>query len=345
MKCRFLFLSLTSCVSLAWAQTAPGPAPVQNAAPPSVKPRGPEAVASIDPKRVVAVIDGKQITAADAMALLKALPADQRKQYESNLPNLVQQIYMRQQLAEAAKKLNLEQQDPWKDQIELSRANILAQAYLNHLTENASATPLPDPQQFYSAHPGDFDSVKLSGIFVSFNAPGTPASAAPGGGRTEAEARDKVTDLEKKLKAGEDFVKLARAESDNQGSAAKGGELGTYTTGDTNIPPDIKAAILKLQPGQFSEPIKIPNGFLIVKIDSRTQLSFEQARAGIVQRLKTENSQAAVKQTLDKYKIEVQDPDFFNAANGAKIPTLRRPTDATAPPAPGQPAAKPQPQP
>jgi len=308
-------------------------------------------VASVDPKRVVAVIDGKQITAAEAADLLKAFPPEQRKQYESNLPNLVQQIYMREQLADAAKKLNLEQQAPWKDQIELSRANILAQAYLNHLTDTATKAPLPDPQQFYNSHPGDFDSVKLSGIFVSYNAPGTPASAAPGGGRTEAgvpEGRDKVNDLEKKLKAGEDFVKLARAESDNQGSAAKGGELGTYTTGDPNIPADIKNAILKLQAGQFSEPVKIPNGFLIVKLDSRTQLPFEQARAGILQRLQTETSQAAVKQTLDKYKIEVQDPDFFNAASGPKIPTLKRPADsaapsAAAPPAPGQPAAPHQP--
>jgi peptidyl-prolyl cis-trans isomerase C len=300
-------------------------------------------VASVDPKRVVAVIDGKQITAADAMELLKPFPPDQRKQYESNLPNLVQQIYMREQLADAAKKLNLEQQAPWKDQLELSRANILAQAYLNHLQETANKAPLADPQQFYNSHPGDFDAVKLSGIFVSYNAPGTPASAVPGGGRTEAEGRDKVNDLEKKLKAGEDFVKLARAESDNQGSAAKGGDLGTYTTGDPNIPADIKAAILKLQPGQFSEPVKIPNGFLIVKMESRTQQAFPEARAGIVKRMQEENTKAAVKQTLDKYKLEVQDPDFFNSASGAKIPTLKRPTDSTAPPAPGQPAAKPQP--
>jgi flavodoxin len=297
-------------------------------------------VASVDPKRVVAVIDGKQITAADAMELLKAFPPEQRKQYESNLPNLVQQIYMREQLADAAKKLNLEQQAPWKDQIELSRANILAQAYLNHLQDTASKQPLADPQQFYNSHPGDFDSVKLSGIFVSYNPPGTPASAVPGGGRTESEGLQKVNDLEKKLKAGEDFVKLARAESDNQGSAAKGGELGTYTTGDPNIPPDIKTAILKLQPGQFSEPVKIPNGYLIVKLDSRTQQSFTDARAGIVKRLQEEKTKEAVKATVDKYKIEVQDPDFFNGA-GAKIPTLKRPTDAAAPATPGQPAPKP----
>jgi peptidyl-prolyl cis-trans isomerase C len=292
---------------------------------------------------VVAVIDGKQVTAAEAMDLIKALPPAQRKQYESNLPNLVQQLYMRERLADAATKLNLEQQDPWKQEIELSRSNLLAQAYLNHITETASKAPLPDPQQFYKSHPGDFDSVKLSGIFVSYNPPGTPASAVPGGGRSEAEGLEKVNDLEKKLKAGEDFGKLARTDSDNQGSAAKGGDLGTYTTGNPNIPADIKAAIIKLQPGQFSEPVKIPNGFLIVKMDSRTPLAFEQARAGIEERLKTESGQAAVKQTLDKYKIEVQDPDFFNAASGAKIPTLRRPADSAAPPAPGQPATKPKP--
>jgi peptidyl-prolyl cis-trans isomerase C len=340
MKCSVFFLSLASCATLAWPQTAPPPVSIQSPAPNAVKPRGPEAVASVDPKRVVATIDGKQITAADAMELLKPFPPDQRKQYESNLPNLVQQIYMREQLADAAKKLNLEQQAPWKDQLELSRANILAQAYLNHLQDTASKAPSGDPQQFYNAHPGDFDTVKLSGIFVVYNAPGTPAGSVPGGGRTESEASEKVTDLEKKLKAGEDFVKLARAESDNQGSAAKGGDLGTHTLGSPTIPADIKAVILKLQPGQFSEPVKIQNGFLIVKLDSRTQQSFTDARAGIVKQMQDEKTQAAVKETLDKYKLEVQDPDFFNAASGAKIPTLKRPTDPNAPPAPGQPAPK-----
>jgi hypothetical protein len=287
---------------------------------------------------VVAMIDGKQITAKQALDMLKPFPPEQRKQYESNLSNLIQQIYMREQLADAAKKSNLDQQSPWKEQIELTRDNILAQAYLAQVSSNAGkSAAVEDPQKYYDSHPGDFDSVKLSGIFVSFSPPGTPANAAPGAARTESEARDKVDGVEKKLKAGGDFTALARTESDNQQSAAKGGDLGTYNTGDANIPPDIKAAIVKLESGQYSEPIHIPNGFLIVKVESRTKLTFDQARAGIVQRLQGDKSKAVVQEQLDKYKIQVQDTDFFNASNApaSNIPSLQRPPSS---PPPGTPA-------
>jgi parvulin-like peptidyl-prolyl isomerase len=343
MKCSAFFLSAACFATLTWSQTATPPAPTTQApaapaAATSIKPRGPEAVAAQDPNRVVAVIDGKQITAKQALDMLKPFPPEQRKQYESNLPNLIQQVYMRVQLADAAKKVNLDQQSPWKEQIELTRDNILAQAYLAQVSTNATkSAAIEDPQKYYDSHPTDFDSVKLSGIFVGFSPPGTPAAAAPGGARTESEARDKADGVEKKLKAGGDFTALARTESDNPQSAAKGGDLGTYNTGDDKIPADVKTALTKLQTGQYSEPIHIPSGFLIVKVDSRTKLTFEQARAGIVQRLQSDKSKAVVQEEIDKYKIQVQDSDFFNASNApaANIPSLQRPAS---PPPPGTPA-------
>jgi parvulin-like peptidyl-prolyl isomerase len=344
MKCSVFLLAMTAVIP-AWSQTATPKAPASQTPPapvaaPSIKPRGPEAVAAQEPDRVVAVIDGKQITAKQALDMLKPFPPAQRKQYESNLPNLIQQVYMREQLADAARKVNLDQQSPWKEEIDMNRDNILAQAYIAHLSNDAAKSAvIEDPQKYYDSHPNDFDSVKLSGIFVSFSPPGTPASAAGGHARTESDARQKVDDVEKKLRAGGDFATLARTDSDNQQSAAKGGDLGTYDTGDPNIPADIKTAIVKLQAGEYSEPVSIPNGFLIVKVDTRKRLTFDQARPGIVQRIQNEKSKTVVQEELSKYKIQVQDPDFFNASNtsGAHIPSLQRPPAAATPPAPGKP--------
>ncbi len=56
---------------------------------------------------------------------MSALPPDQLKRYEANLPAVVQQIYMSQQLAQQAEKINLDQQSPWKEQLQLTRENIL----------------------------------------------------------------------------------------------------------------------------------------------------------------------------------------------------------------------------
>lgn len=344
MKSGIFFPAALLCATIACAQGTSSP---QNAAPSTPAPasqlkvRGPEAVTQQDPNHIVATINGKQITARQAMDMLKALSPEQRTRFEKNLSQVVQQIYMTQQLAAAATQSHLDNQSPWKEQIELTRDQILAQAYLATIEKNSSAGAPQDPKQYYDAHPSDFDQVKLSGILVSFNPPGTPASATPGGARTEEAARQKADDVEKKLQAGTDFSTLARTESDNQQIAAKGGDLGTHTLGGGDLPPDMKTAIEKLQPGQFSPPVRLPNAFLIVKLDSRSKVSFDQARAGIVQRLQTEKNQAAVKQEMEKYKIQVTDPAFFDASSAPapNLPSLQRP------PSPGQtapPASQPQ---
>lgn len=333
----FLLFALLTTAAVSWAQTAPAPAATP-AASPQPKARGPEAVAAVEPNRVVATIDGKQITAKEAVDMLKPYTPEQRKQLEADLPKFVQQTYMRGQLADAAKKLNLDQQSPLREQIAIAHDTMLAQAYLAHMSQGASVPATGEADSYFNTHPGDFDTVHLSGIFVQFSPPGTPAGAP--GSRTEAEARAKVDDLEKKLKDGGDFTALATAESDNKASAAKGGDLGPFTMGDANIPANIKSAIAKLEPGQYSDPIQIPSGFLVIKLMSRNKATLEQSREAIAKRMEQEKGNAAVKQELDKYKIQVQDSDFFDTASGSapKIPSLQRPApSASAPPAPGTP--------
>jgi peptidyl-prolyl cis-trans isomerase C len=329
-----LFLLWFSCTPLVWSQTAPPSAG-------QLKRRGPEAVAQQDPKRIVATIDGKQITAQQALDMIKPVRAEDRKRFEGNLSMLVQQLYMQREFADEAAKLNLDQQSPWKEQLQMARANILAQAYLNRVTNTSTAAaPAQDPKQYYDAHPDEFDQVKLGGIFIAFNAPGTPAANA-NAARTEQQARDKANDLEKKIKGGADFAALARSDSDDKRSGAAGGEIGTFLTGASNLPADIKAVVTKLPPGQVSDPIRVPSGFYILKVESRTKVPFDQAKTQILEKWKNEKSQAALKQQFDKYKIQVQDPDFFNANNSAaKIPSLQQPGSSQASQASTRPQAQ-----
>src|SRR6201996_9125163 len=193
------------------AQKPPGtsgtaPAGSSSASSSSLKPRGPEAVAAQDPTRIVATIGGKPLTARQALDLLKPLPPQERKRFEANLQGLVQQIYMEDQLADEASKMSLDQQSPWKEQLQMARANILTQAYLNKVANGAPGSATEDPKQYYDSHAADFDQIKLSGIFIAFSPPGTPAASGNGAAnRTEEQARQKADDLEKKLKAGGDF--------------------------------------------------------------------------------------------------------------------------------------------
>lgn len=299
-------------------------------------------MAQQDPNRVVATVGGKPLTAKQAVEMLKPLRPEDRKRFETNLPALLQQLYMENELAGEATKMNLDQQSPWKEQLQITRMNILTQAYIAKMSSDASATS-DDPRKYYDNHQADYEQLKLNGIRVAFNPPGTPAASSPGTTiqRTEAQALEKANDLEKKIKAGGDFSALARTDSDHP-SSTRGGDLGTVTLADPNLTPDIKNALSKLQDGQVSEPVRVPDGYYIFKLVSRTKIPFEQARASIVQKMQNDKNQAVIKQELDKYKVQVQDQDFFSAStvSGAPIPSLQRPPSQPAPATP-PPVSKP----
>ena len=263
--------------------------------------------------------------------MLKPFPPEQRKQIDANLTKAVEQIYMQQQLAEAAQKLNLEQKSPWKDQIELNRRGILARAYVAHLSDDAAKDPSEDPQKYYDAHKAEFENAKLSGIFVGFNPPGTPPTMPAPTREPKKPAHEKANDVEQKARGRWRFrcTSPLRIRASN---ASKGGDLGIVPINDpqVQIPAEIKAAVAKLQPGQVSEPVHIPGAFLIVKLDSREITPFDKAKADIEQKLQTERSNNVVKKETEKYALTVEDPAFFNtngaasASTGPKIPSLQR---------------------
>jgi peptidyl-prolyl cis-trans isomerase C len=328
MKRSFLIPVLMCCAPLAWSQTPPAPpasAPPP-AAPAAVEPRGPDAVAKLDPNKVVATIDGKPITAKEALDMINSVP-QYRQQYGNQLQALLQQLYTQKEWSLEAQKLNLDKQEPYKARLEMTRNNILANAYVEHL----KAVPLAadqDPKKYYDAHVADFDQARVSAILVGFVAPGTPSNAQGPAKRTEEEARAKVSDLEKKLHTeGVDFSAVAKTESDNPSLATEQ----SIAAGATGLPPDIKTAVFKLKANEISEPVRMPSGFLIFKVISRETQTFDQAKAEINKKLQDDR----VQQEAGKYRVQVQDPNFFGGAPGptASIPSLARPS---APPPPAQ---------
>jgi peptidyl-prolyl cis-trans isomerase C len=322
----FALLALSSS-SLLLSQTPTLSTSARTATHTGLQLRGPETVAQQDPKRVVATVEGKPVTAEQALSLLKQIPENQRSA-SGNLDQLLEQMYMLDHFSGEAVKANLQNQSPWKEDLDFTRERILAQAYLQHMTAGDSPAAQA-AKQYYDAHSNEFEQAKLSGILVGFAPPGTPTQ--PGKAvRTEEEARAKADDLEKKLKTGADFATLARTDSDNPQSAAKGGDLGEISLNDPKLPASIRTAIAGLQSGQISEPVQIPSGFYIFKTVSRTKLPFSEVR-----------SQLIMRQIYDQYKIQVKDPAFFNASN---TPSLANPSgNAPQPnpqsaPAPGTPA-------
>ena len=78
-----------------------------------------------------------------------------------------------------------------------------------------------------------------------------------------------VATIQKKLAAGESFASLARQYSEDPGTAAAGGNLGCFGTGQL-VPPFEKAAF-ELKPGEISEPVLTRYGYHIIQLHEKRE--------------------------------------------------------------------------
>jgi peptidyl-prolyl cis-trans isomerase D len=93
-------------------------------------------------------------------------------------------------------------------------------------------------------------------------------------GRTEDEARQRAQEILDDLKAGADFAELARKASEDEGSAARGGDLGCFGRGQ--MVAEFDNAAFSLDPGTTSEPVRSTFGVHLIRVASRRE---ERVRA------------------------------------------------------------------
>ena len=102
------------------------------------------------------------------------------------------------------------------------------------------------------------DNVLLSNILI-----GIPSQASPA---EIQQAEQRAKEVYSLLQSGAEFADLA-VRASNAPNALSGGELGWHSMGEL---PDIFAnALRELQPGQFSLPIRTPNGFYLLFVHDR----------------------------------------------------------------------------
>src|SRR6266481_1370539 len=113
-------------------------------------------------------------------------------------------------------------------------------------------------QAYYDAHKQEFtqpEQIKLSEILVPTAADANDAAI------TQAQA--KAEDIEAKLKSGENFEDLAKANSGGP-TATQGGDLGMYKRGAlTKV---LEDQTFNLKAGEWTAPVRTRQGFVILKV-------------------------------------------------------------------------------
>jgi hypothetical protein len=262
----------------------------------------------IPPDRVVLSVGDVKLTAAEFDQLVDSLPEQYknmargagRKQFGDNLARILV-------LAQEGKRRKLDQTSAYQLEVTFQLANVLGNMTLQQIGKEIQIDDA-GLRKYYADHKAEFEQVSARHILIRMQ--GSPVPVKPGAkDLTPEEALAKAEDLEKRIAAGEDFAKLAAAESDDTGSAAKGGDLGSFHHGQ--MVPSFEQAAFKLAPGQVSEPVRSQYGYHIIKVE--TVKTFEDVKADVEKRMRPDLTQKAVAD-LQKSSPVVYDTEFFNMA-------------------------------
>lgn len=128
--------------------------------------------------------------------------------------------------------------------------------------------------------------------------------------RDEAATLAQARELEKRLKAGEDFGTLAKEFSDDPGSKNAAGDLGFQPPGI--FAPEFQIRLDQLQPGEISAPFTTQFGWHIARVNERRtrDTSVEsrraKARAAIGQRKSSEEYDTWLRRLRDEAYVELR---------------------------------------
>jgi parvulin-like peptidyl-prolyl isomerase len=280
---------------------------------PPIAPQAPPAPAAtpVDPNQVILTIDGKTITAKQYEDLVKALPQQYqtfamgagKRQFAENLVQL-------NLLSAEAQKRGLDKDPAVQEQISVSRNDILARAMFEDIQKN---TKVDDAaiQAYYDAHKNEYESVKAKHILIRVK--GAPMPGAEGKPElTDEQALAKATEIRAKLVAGGDFAAIAKAESDDTGSAAQGGVLEEFRHG-MMVPPFEQAAFSQ-KVGEIGPPVKSPFGYHIIVVTEHKTKSLADSKADIEKAILPEMARKAVEALRAKASVKIDDGYFGPAA-------------------------------
>jgi peptidyl-prolyl cis-trans isomerase SurA len=127
---------------------------------------------------------------------------------------------------------------------------------------------------------------------------------------SEADARRKIGVLRQRVVDGANFAEIARLNSDDTGSATRGGDLGWVVPGD--LVPEFERAMNALKPNEVSEPVRTPFGLHVIQVLGRRTADVAvdrkriEARKVLRDRRADEAYQEWLRQLRDRAYVEMR---------------------------------------
>jgi len=276
-------------------------------------------VAEVDDSKVLATVNGEQITEGEFNMLLGAAPGGGAQQMSGEDKRvLMDQVVDMFLLAQAGEKAGVENNPKYKAEMALIRKQQLYKYYV--LSQVVDKTKVTDDEirAYYDANRDKYlngETVSASHILVD----------------TEDEAKA----IKAKLDAGADFAELAKSDSKCP-SASRGGDLGTFGRG--TMVKEFEDAAFALKVGEISQPVHTQFGWHLIKVTAHNeagQKPLDEVKDDIRNTLLSQKQEKAFEDLVQKLRadgtVSVDDEAFRSMDDPA--PDAGAPAADTAEPA------------
>jgi peptidyl-prolyl cis-trans isomerase D len=139
-------------------------------------------------------------------------------------------------------------------------------------------------------------------------------------GKDDAVVKKQAEDLLAKVKAGADFAELAKKNSQDEASAAKGGDLDFFGKGQ--MVPEFDKVAFSLEPGKINDTVvKTQYGYHIIKVTDKkpaTTQPLEQVKGQIEDQLKWERAQSEADRIANEVGAQLKKPSDFDTVAKAR---------------------------
>jgi len=217
-------------------------------------------------------------------------------------------------MTHAAEEMGLDQQSPYKEMIDFSRMQILAQGLNRKVQENSANVSDQELADYYQKNAEMFDEYTLDRLVVPLR------KALPDGQRdygreddaaAKAEERE-LTQLAEKLRAravaGEDMLKLQKEAFDAAGVKVVSPTTAMGKVRRTLLPD--QTAIFELKVGEVSQVVTDPGGHYIYKLNGKDRSPLEEVKGEIRKTLQNDHAAAAMDKIQSSFSTEL-DPGYF----------------------------------
>lgn len=267
---------------------------------------------------VLARVGGAEVTVEEIRSALAGLGENDQAAIAKDpavLNQVVRTLLVQRLVLKEALTKDWDKQPSVLAQLDRLRDGVIAESYLQAMSKVPTGYPSEaEMQAAYEMNKGSLvmpRQFRVAQIYI----------ACPKGGDQAAEekAKAKLDAATKSLaKPGASFEAIARAQSEEKDSAERGGEIGWIA--ENKLLPAIQSQVVGLAKGAVSEPIRLDDGWHILKnmdIKESHTASLYEVRAQLIQQMRVEKARSERQAYLAK--LLQQSPIAINELALSKV--------------------------